>query len=302
MTAHATTPPSVPPTDPPRTARPGPRARPGPPPPFDDAADLVGNTPLLRVRSVLADPGAQAPPGSASFWAKLEGRNPGGLKGRAALGMVLGAERRGALHPGGTIIESTSGTLGLALAFVGVTRGYRVILVGDPGLEPMVRALLRAHGVELDLVDEPDPVGGWQEARRRRVAARCREHPGSFWPDQYDNPDNPSGYAVLFVEITVDDPSTFESELWVEGEERHGYRILRARSSTVPNAIAALLLHLREETGRVPHVYFEWTEGSPATNLGRYLLFGVGEVAPVAREVLREAEPDRERRPAVHVG
>ena len=112
----------------------------------------------------------------------------------------------------------------------------------------------------------------------------------------------PSGDAVIFVEITVDDPSTFESEMWVHGEERHGYRVLRATSSTVPNAIAALLLHLRDETGRVPHVYFEWTEGSPATNLAKYLLFGGGEGAPVAREVLREAEPDRQRRPAVHVG
>lgn len=112
----------------------------------------------------------------------------------------------------------------------------------------------------------------------------------------------PSGDVVIFVEITVDDPSNFESELYVLGEERHGYRILRACSATVPNAIAALLLHLRDLTGRVPHVYFEWDEGSPATNIARYLLFGVGEVAPVTREVLREAEPDRNRRPAVHVG
>lgn len=112
----------------------------------------------------------------------------------------------------------------------------------------------------------------------------------------------PTADAVIFVEITVDDPSGFESELHVLGEERHGYRILRARSATVPNAIAALLLHLRDQTGRAPHVYFEWSEGSPATGLARYLLFGVGEVAPVTREVLREAEPDRFRRPAVHVG
>ena len=112
----------------------------------------------------------------------------------------------------------------------------------------------------------------------------------------------PAADTVLFVEITVIDPSEFESDLHVLGEERHGYRILRARSATVPNAIAALLLHLRDETGQVPHVYFEWTEGSPVTNLLRYLLFGVGEVAPVTREVLREAEPDPARRPAVHVG
>ncbi|MEJ2860518.1 amino acid transporter [Actinomycetospora flava] len=128
-----------------------------------------------------------------------------------------------------------------------------------------------------------------------------REYQEKELEERYDH-HIPSGDAVVFVEITVDDPSNFESELHVLGEERHGYRILRARSSTVPNAIAALLLHLRDVTGTVPHVYFEWDEGSPATNLARYLLFGVGEVAPVTREVLREAEPDRTRRPAVHVG
>jgi hypothetical protein len=111
----------------------------------------------------------------------------------------------------------------------------------------------------------------------------------------------PAGEPVLFLEVTVADPSEFESRLLVTGEERHGYRILRMESSAVPNAIAAVLLHVRDLTGKRPHIYFDWTEGNPVVNLVRYLIFGSGEVAPVTREVLREAEPDLEKRPFVHV-
>ena len=106
---------------------------------------------------------------------------------------------------------------------------------------------------------------------------------------------------VLFLEVTVADPSEFEAQLQVTGEARHGYRILRMESSAVPNAIAAVLLHIRDLTGQRPHIYFDWTEGNPVTNLLRFLFFGSGEVAPVTREVLREAEPDLQRRPFVHV-
>jgi hypothetical protein len=111
------------------------------------------------------------------------------------------------------------------------------------------------------------------------------------------------GRDVIFVEVTVTDPSDFESTLEIKGEVLHDrYRVLTLSSPTVPNALAALLLHIRNETGVRPNIYFEWTEGNPLLNLGRFLLFGVGEVAPVTREVLRRAEPDRERRPHVHVG
>ncbi|MDV8149571.1 amino acid transporter [Arthrobacter sp. B10-11] len=112
----------------------------------------------------------------------------------------------------------------------------------------------------------------------------------------------PADSDVIFIEILVDDSSDFEQELLVTGKVRHGFRILEVHSNNVPNTLAAVLLHLRDVTGLMPHIYFRWTEGNPLTNLTRFLLFGEGEIAPVTREVLREAEPDVTRRPWVHVG
>jgi hypothetical protein len=111
------------------------------------------------------------------------------------------------------------------------------------------------------------------------------------------------GEDFVFVEVTVLDPSEFEAGLTVRGEVLHNrYRVLTLESSSIPNALAALLLHVRDATRCTPHIYFEWTEGNPFANFLRFFLFGQGEVAPVTREVLREAEPDRARRPRVHTG
>jgi hypothetical protein len=112
----------------------------------------------------------------------------------------------------------------------------------------------------------------------------------------------PPGEPVLFLEVTVRDPSEFESALDVTGEERHGYRILKVESPSIANAIAALLLYIRDTTGKLPHTYFNWTEGNPVVYLLRYLFLGEGEIAPVTREILREAEHDPDRRPLIHVG
>ncbi|MFE0330737.1 amino acid transporter, partial [Streptomyces sp. NPDC003753] len=128
------------------------------------------------------------------------------------------------------------------------------------------------------------------------------EYRGKIEQIRNDN-DLPLQEDFVFVEVTVGDPSEFESSMAVRGEVMHGrYRVLTLESSSIPNALAALLLHVRESTGCIPHIYFEWTEGNPFANFLRFFLFGQGEVAPVTREVLREAEPNRARRPRVHVG
>ncbi len=112
----------------------------------------------------------------------------------------------------------------------------------------------------------------------------------------------PAGQQPILLEVTVPDASEFETSLEGAGEERFGYRIITTASPAVPNSIAAMALEMRDRTGLVPHLYFDWAEGSPVLNVLRYLLLGAGEVAAVTHEVLRRAEPDAARRPRVHVG
>ncbi|QBS39363.1 PLP-dependent cysteine synthase family protein [Nocardia sp. CS682] len=157
-------------------------------------ATLVGDTPVLWIGEPFALDGQ-------GFWAKLEGRNPGGMKDRPALHMVERAVARGTLRPGARIIESTSGTLGLGLALAGIAHRHPVTLVTDPGMEPMLRRMLTAYGATVDLVTEPCAIGGWQQARRDRVAQLLATYPGSWCPDQYNNPDNVDGYQSLALEL-----------------------------------------------------------------------------------------------------
>ncbi|MGA4838052.1 PLP-dependent cysteine synthase family protein [Streptomyces sp. G45] len=157
---------------------------------------LVGNTPVLRVSSPFTPP-------DRGFWAKLEGFNPGGIKDRPGLHMVERARARGDLLPGRPVVESTSGTLGLGLALAGMVHGHPVTLVTDPGLEPAMTRLLAAYGATVDVVPEPHPTGGWQQARRDRVAEHLARQAGSWCPDQYGNPDNVSAYTPLALEIAA---------------------------------------------------------------------------------------------------
>ncbi|MGY0537692.1 amino acid transporter [Nocardioides sp. YJ-D4] len=165
---------------------------------------------------------------------------------------------------------------------------------------------LRVTGVELDKRAETF----LRECARRQIRLIANEHEGTEGPEEYEDKlrqmvldnDLADDGDIIFVEVLVTDPSDFEGTLKVRGEVTGRRRVLRLEAPAVPNALAAVLLHVRDVTGVVPHIYFEWTEGNPAVNLLRFLFIGVGEVAPTTREILRRAEPDRSRRPHVHVG
>jgi hypothetical protein len=112
----------------------------------------------------------------------------------------------------------------------------------------------------------------------------------------------PGASDILFLEVDVVDPSEFAQVLRVRGVEVDGHRILRAESPAVPNAIAAILLALRDATGVRPQCHFEWSEGNPLGHLFRYLILGQGDTPPVVREIIRQHVPDPSQRPGVHVG
>jgi hypothetical protein len=178
----------------------------------------------------------------------------------------------------------------LLVSFVSRLRRSFDLRVTDIQLDPLAELFVRDTARrEITLIaNEPDERD--QSEYRRKLEQVVKDH------------HLPSTHDVIFVEVTVTDPSDFETDLSVHGEVHQDQRILTVCASSVPNALAALSLHIRDITHRRPHLYFEWTEGSPVANFVRYLVLGQGEVAPVTREILRRAEPDRTRRPHVHVG
>lgn len=159
---------------------------------YHSLTQLVGNTPLLEVENVEKTLGLKA-----HVLVKLEYFNPGGsVKDRVALAMIEDAEKRGALKPGGVIIEPTSGNTGIGLAWVASVKGYRIILTMPETMSLERRNLLKALGAELVLTPGSEGMKG-AIARAKELQ---QEHPSSFIPQQFENPANPEAHTRTTAE------------------------------------------------------------------------------------------------------
>jgi hypothetical protein len=233
------------------------------------------------------------------------------LMGSAALAVTLDAARRRREWRGyllltivfayTTLTNIVEQPEGIKIASV-----FIVIIIMMSMVSRVLRSTeLRVHGVDADgmarrfiheaagapvriIANRPD-LGDEEEYAHKLREARESHH---LPPDE----------RVLFVEVRPGDVSDFSDTLRVSGVDVAGHHVLRCVSPAIPNAIAALLLYCRDETGKIPHAYFGWTEGNPLAYLLKFLAFGEGDTAPVTREVLRQAEPNPLRRPRIHVG
>lgn len=161
--------------------------------------ELIGSTPSVELPRFGS--------GGPRIFGKLEGLNPGGSsKDRAAVSMVGRALDAGLIRPGGTIVESSSGNLGVALALVARSMGLSFTCVADPHMPRASRALIEALGGTVHAVDQPDENGNHLRARIRTAEALGNE-PNTFWTNQYHNDDNPAAYSGLVDEIVRDIPT-----------------------------------------------------------------------------------------------
>jgi hypothetical protein len=174
----------------------------------------------------------------------------------------------------------------------------------------LISRVLRSTELRIQSVEPDDVARRFLRDAGRGPIRIIANRPDSGLPEEYEHKLReareshhlPTDQHVLFLEVRAGDVSEFSGRLEVEGVSIAGHRVLRCVSPAIPNAIAALLLYIRDETKQPPHAYFGWTEGNPVVYLLKFLAFGEGDTAPVTREVLRQSESDPQQRPRIHVG
>jgi hypothetical protein len=174
----------------------------------------------------------------------------------------------------------------------------------------LISRALRSTELRIGKVVLSDRAAAFVEEAAPFGVRLIAHRPDKRTEDEYSNKEQQAredhsldkGEPILFLEVLQGDASDFEEDLHVRGAHVGRHRVLRCTSPAIPNAIAALLLHLRDRTGRIPDAYFGWTEGNPVTYVLKYLALGEGDTAPVTREVLRRAVKNPLERPRIHVG
>ena len=233
------------------------------------------------------------------------------LMGSAALAVTLDARRQGKSYWGyllltiifayTTVVNIVERPEGIKIASI-----FIVGIVLTSLISRVMRSTeLRVHGVDADEVAETfikDASAGTVRIIANRPDLGDKAEYDHKLREASESHHLPPDERPLFVEVRPGDVSAFSDRLVVHGVDVAGHHVLRCTSPAIPNAIAALLLHIRDETGKIPHAYFGWTEGNPIAYLMKFLAFGEGDTAPVAREVLRQSEPDPLRRPRIHLG
>jgi cysteine synthase A len=208
----------------PTCARPGPVA--------DDALALIGGTPLVRLARV-------SPEGGGVVHGKLESRNPGGsVKDRAALAMVLLAEKDGALQPGATIVEATSGNTGISLAMIAAVRGYRCVVVMPEDMSVERRYIVRAYGAEIVLTPAEEGMTGAVARARELMKAST----GAWMSCQFENPANADAHVhatgLEILEQTGGDIGAFVAGVGTGGTISGVGRVLRERLGKAVRVVA----------------------------------------------------------------
>ena len=245
----------------------------------DNILHTIGNTPHVRINRLFG--------ATAQVWIKSERSNPGGsIKDRIALAMVEDAEKSGALQPGGTIIEPTSGNTGIGLALVAAVKGYKIILVMPDSMSIERRRLMLAYGATFDLTPKEKGMKG-AIARAQELQAQT---PNAWVPQQFDNPANADVHArTTALEIAADFPDGLDALITGVGTGGHLTGVARVLKARFPKlqvfAVEPALSPVISGGQPGPHPIQGLGAGFVPNNLDTTLLDGVIQV---------EAEPARE--------